>query len=285
MLALDVPDGLMNPAPAVDSLEAGGLAAHLYLNWYAASPSTVDFDPNWPPLDGMLRVAQAESLGWRAATVARTGGGGVVVARGSDGRGRALLRGGYTRPEASSRCGLAPEAGERIVAVPRSGGIVSEGWWRSWGGGWDPRSAPPGTTRLYLSPDVWALPQLMGALTVLLEERSEPWMIKAATRAESVGRPDAVVLYLADAAAFDAVVELCSGRVHPKPGPALTEQLAPGIAWAEDPGDGRSFGESRCLLVADALRRGGRSGFLDAVEAEFAAAGIDPARPHLRARS
>ena len=35
--------------------------------------------------------------------------------------------------------------------------------------------------------------------------------------------------------------------------PALTRRIAEGVAFAEDPGGGQSFGADRCRLVAEAL--------------------------------
>lgn len=264
------------------------LASFLYAQWYAAPRAETLMDPVWPPLEGMLRLAQGEALGWVPATAVGQGAGGVVVARSADGRARAALRGGYTHMADSQRTGLPVQAGENVMSVPRSGGVISEGWWRSWGGGWDPRTAPEGVTRVYLSPIMWELPRLVGELTVALEKSAEPWMVKVATQAQSLGRPDAVVVYLTSPASFGDIGQCAAGRVHNHAGPALTEPLSPGISWAQDPGDGTSFGESRCSLVAAALIHSqgedDRS-FLDAAAEEFAAAGLDPAAPHLGRRA
>lgn len=266
--------------------EANGaeLAEHLYARWYAASSTRVQFKAEWPPLAGMLRVSQGEALGWRPATVVRRGASGIVVTRDDTGRTRALLRGAYGHDQGDERTGLPPEVGETLVAVPRSGGVVSEGWWRAWGGGWDPRTAPGGTVRVYLRPDVMQLPALVGCLTAVLERRAAPWMMKVAADAGNLGRPDALVVYLTSRAAFDDITDCALGRVQYGPGPALTAPLAPGVAWADDPGDGQSFGESRCGLIATAI--GAAAGkdaddFLQAVWHTFVAAGLDPSAPHL----
>lgn len=261
-----------------------GLDTVLYRRWYAASRCRVALEPSWPPLEGMLRVAQVEALGFHPAVVVRSGAGGVAVGRDRLGRARALLRGAYAHA-ADTRAGLPPHVGEEILAVPRSGAVTSEGWWRTWGGGWDPRSAPERVLRLYLGAHVRELPALVGALTAALEQHAGPWMLKVTTHEDHLGRADAVVLYLRDRDAFDDVLRCSEGRVRPEPGPPLTEGLAPGVSWAEDPGDGRSFGESRCALVADAcVRAEGRDNdaFLQEVRNVFLTAGLDPAAPHLR---
>ncbi|WP_146073243.1 T3SS effector HopA1 family protein [Arthrobacter sp. N199823] len=271
--------------PAAESQD---LAATLYSHWYAAPLAESRVDPAWPPLEGMLRLAQGEALGWTPAIVIGHGAGGITVARAADGRARALLRGSYTHQEGSERTGLPAQAGEHIMAVPRSGGVVSEGWWRSWGGGWDPRSAPKDVTRVYLGPALWELPYLVGLLTVALETRSEPWMIKVLAQEHSLGRPDAMVIYVASTAAFGDIVECARGRVRTRPGPPLTEILAPGVSWAQEPGDGCSFGESRCSLMAGILQRTTNADdetFLGTASEEFLSAGLDPTAPHLRRRA
>jgi hypothetical protein len=45
--------------------------------------------------------------------------------------------------------------------------------------------------------------------------------------------------------------------------PALTLPLAPGLAFAEDPGGGESFGRHRCLLIADAAVIAAERGIAD----------------------
>lgn len=267
--------------------DAAELADHLYEHWYAAPAcAPVEFDPAWPPVTGMLRAGQAAVLRWTPATVARTAGGGVIVARDGAGRRHALLRGDYAHPAGSDRAGLLPQAGEDVLVLARSGAAVDGGWWRTWGGGWDPRTAPAGVTRVYLAPEPARLPALIGALTATLEGLGGPWLVKVGTEPATLARPDALVVYLDDGApARAAVAAGAAGLVRPEPGPPLTAPLAPGIAWAEDPGDGRSFGEVRCGLLAEALLGAtGRDAAqaLAAITQAFAAAGLDPAAPHLR---
>jgi len=265
-----------------------GLADRLYSRWYAGQHAHSALEAWWPPVAGMLRVAQSEKLGWQPAVVVRQAAGGVAVARDNSGRARALLRGGYAHTDGSDRAGLPLQVGEHVLAVPRSGGVESEGWWRTWGGGWDPRKAPDDAIRIYLCPEVSELPALVGCLTATLEQRSEPWLLKAAVQGQHLGRADAVVVYLRDKTAFHDIVGCARTRVRAEPGPPLTTPLAPGVAWAEDPGDGRSFGESRCEIVAAALKRtgdGDSDAFLRVTHDLFLAEGLDPAAPHLRGRS
>lgn len=67
--------------------------------------------------------------------------------------------------------------------------------------------------------------------------------------------------------------------------PAFTRQIAPGIALADQPGAGTSFGRHRCRLVAAGLVAAGHGAGpaerRGAVLATLRAAGLDPAALHL----
>jgi HopA1 effector protein family len=105
-------------------------------------------------------------------------------------------------------------------------------------------------------------------------------------------RADAGVLYiaLADAAAAMTIIpglhRAVSASLRPTT-PMFTKRLARGIAVAEDPGDGRSFGQHRCQLVAEGLVRAFQDGqtatedVTAAVAARFAEDGLLITRPWL----
>jgi len=105
-------------------------------------------------------------------------------------------------------------------------------------------------------------------------------------------RADAGVLYVAyrDLARTMALLVDLHGAVSSQLRPAtpmFTKPLARGLAVAEDPGDGRSFGQHRCRLVAEGLMRAlesGRTGFDDAataVASRFAEARVSVVQPWL----
>jgi hypothetical protein len=64
----------------------------------------------------------------------------------------------------------------------------------------------------------------------------------------------------------------------------MTEQVARGIAVADEPEDGSSFGQSRVLAIAKALKSLDPGDSFDTfkagVEDELFAEGFDPDRPH-----
>ena len=115
-------------------------------------------------------------------------------------------------------------------------------------------------------------------------------------RAELAGDPDAchrtdaaVITVQRDDLSTVARVALRLGERAPftlAPSvPAFTRQIAPGVALADQPGPGTSFGRHRCRLVAAGLVAAGHgAGAADrraAVLATLADAGLDPAALHL----
>ena len=69
--------------------------------------------------------------------------------------------------------------------------------------------------------------------------------------------------------------------------PLFTKRIAPGLALAEDPGNGDSFGTSRCRLIAEGLWSAYSRGLqseparIEDITAAFVRAGIAPDRPWL----
>lgn len=109
-------------------------------------------------------------------------------------------------------------------------------------------------------------------------------------------RADAGVLYVArvDLPTMRSLLPGLHAAVasHLRPSiPMFTKRLARGLAVAEDPGDGRSFGQHRCQLVAEGLVRAFESGktafgdVTDAIAARFADEGLVITRPWLNAGS
>lgn len=109
-------------------------------------------------------------------------------------------------------------------------------------------------------------------------------------------RADAGVLYVERREVAPTLALLPSLHADARTGlrsstPMFTKRLAPGLAVAEDPGDGRSFGQHRCQLIAEALvsafeaLAAGFDARLQAVVDRFADEGLSVARPWLNRRS
>jgi hypothetical protein len=133
---------------------------------------------------------------------------------------------------------------------------------------------------------------LVGEIEAALERRAIPFQFKCLAAPAAYTRSDAAVLYLARVH-FPLARELVAGvrqRVAAwlRPStPLFAKPLAPGLAVAEDPGDGSSFGLHRCGLLAEAIMEATR---IDrpsaddvgrALEAAFRRRGLSLAAPHL----
>lgn len=262
------------------------LADALYQRWYAARSPHASASRRWdPPAASAARAAHSGASTWSQdeTDVVATGIAGVVVVATPRGR-RALCRGEYVTT--SGRPGFPPRVGDRVRPLCRLGAVVQDGWWRTWGEGWDVQHPEASLVRLYLHPSAGAVAPLVHAVTGALAP-SNAWLLKVAPTPDGLSRPDAVVAYLAGPAREqdrDAVVAAVAGLTVGTP-PPLTERLGEGMGWAEDPGTGESFGEVRCSAIATAYTAmAGEvmsdAKWLDTLAHEFRSRGIDPAAPH-----
>ena len=130
---------------------------------------------------------------------------------------------------------------------------------------------------------------VLAALTGMLNEATIPYEYKCLSDESAYRRCDTGVLYL-HRDDLDRAREIACGVAVAHPGalkpraPALTAPIAPGVAWADDPGSGESFGMHRCGLIATGVVgafRNGATDVLACVRGEFEAAGLDFGRPHL----
>lgn len=257
----------------------------LYQHWYAVRSPHAPVSSHWdPPVATAARAVHRGAGDWTddEAEVLATGIAGVVVVATPRGR-RALCRGEYVTT--SGRPGFPPRVGDRVRSLRRLGAVVQDGWWRTWGAGWDQHQPGP-LVRVYLRPTSGSAAPLVHAVTSVLAE-GDSWLLKLAPTSEGLCRPDAVVAYLGGPARDqdrDEVVAAVRGLTAGAP-PPLTEPLGDGIGWAQDPGTGESFGEVRCTAIATAYKTLASNDtsageWLETVAAEFRCRGIDPAAPH-----
>jgi hypothetical protein len=168
--------------------------------------------------------------------------------------------------------GIRPPAGTPVAVSARRDSIAEPfGWWTTFGEAWATATQP--LVRLYWSVRPERLFALVETLTGGLDPGS-PWALKCPLDPERSRRPDAVVLYLpvdawprmrsSVADVYSSSRESLASSV-----PALTLQLEPGLALAEDPGD-ESFGTARCRMIAEGIVRAKTDG--EAEEAALARA-------------
>ncbi|HVR40589.1 MAG TPA: T3SS effector HopA1 family protein [Thermoanaerobaculia bacterium] len=146
-------------------------------------------------------------------------------------------------------------------------------------------------TRMYFHVTAASAPALLHALTSSLNRYKVPFTFKTLSNANAYTRADAAVLFFAKRY-FPIIADLIPRNLELRPRtPLFTKRLHDGIAIAEDPGAGQSFGESRCRLVAQAVwdtwtrSANDEDAKLRELELQFDRAGLSLERPWLRARS
>ncbi len=165
--------------------------------------------------------------------------------------------------------------------------------WQAWSKLWTHEHASAGSelVRLYLT----CAPHTSLHAISLVSDRAEqwevPWRLASTAMNTPVPAADATVLYL-PVATLDHLrpqLEQLVTDLQPflaSSVPALTLRIARGASLAQNPADGRSFGEHRCSLVArsalDSQQFHHREQVVRTMRA-FAEAGIDPRRPYLEA--
>ena len=150
--------------------------------------------------------------------------------------------------------------------------------------------------RLYWHVDPFGAETLVRELTRRFNRFQVPFRFKCLSYRELYDRYDSAVLFVGRRQ-WDITVLLVQelyGKVKDNLAPEtplFTKRIAPGLALAEDPGNGESFGTSRCRLVAEGLWNAYARGLqteaarIEDITAAFARAGIAPDRPWLTSGS
>lgn len=163
-----------------------------------------------------------------------------------------------------------------VAVLERADRAGADGWWRTWNTSWRPRH---GHARVLLSPVADRAPELVGLLTARL--RDVPYLLACPTQPARLASSGAAVLHLSRPSALTpALCDELAPVLRPD-SPPLCLPVAPGIALAQYPDNGMSFGEHRCHLLALALAvASGGATALDAIAEVFAAHGVDPSAPY-----
>lgn len=168
--------------------------------------------------------------------------------------------------------------GSGLLVLDRPDHVGPDGWWRTWSEGWL-RARRGRLARLLLTPEPEAVADLVRVLTTEPADPAWPWLLACPTDPAQLRSAGSVTLF---GPARAPLPEGLVARVAPllrEGSPPLCRPLARGLASAEDPGNGMSFGEHRCHLLALALA-GAAPDPLTEVARVFAEHGIDPAAPH-----
>lgn len=239
-------------------------------------------------LSGANSGSGAREPGWR---VMNCQAGSLVIERGG-------LRLWVTGAELYPTDGASMEPGAMVgVLMPNELLRLSPGFYMALGDEEFPVDGSAPIVRFYWNLRSGGAQQLIGELTRDLNSARIAFRLKVVSDPDRYFRCDAGVLYVLkdeydDASAlvgkaYRRVASMLKGST-----PALTKQLAPGLALAENPaGQLISFGMSRCLLLAEGIVDAAAIGMrttgetLAAVERRFAQAGISLETPYLNAGS
>jgi hypothetical protein len=177
-------------------------------------------------------------------------------------------------------------SGERLLragswVVQRNDVVGRDGWWRTWNDAWLPVRGRLDGVRVMFSPEPEKVAGFVRTVTGRLRTSAVPWLLACATDPRRLGRTAAATLYLPDADALPSELLRDVAPLLRDDVPPLCLPVAAGVALGRAPGNGMSFGEHRCHLVALALRTvTARRDPLAAVAEVFRTHGVDPAHPY-----
>jgi hypothetical protein len=229
------------------------IAGWLYQNWYTAQPDPEGRTHSTGPfndLRGVLRIATAASRRWQQGWVARQVAPNGLCLAGNKAATRQLQPGQYANV---ARPGLPLAPGDALV-VNELVDWVDEpsGFWFSQ----SPHGGPSNPLiRVYFNVGWQHLGHVLGEATARFDEAGTRYMLKCPVRADGLSRTDTLVVYAARERwqTFRPLLVDLASSLHGQlreATPPLTRIIAPGVAVAEDPGDGTSFGEARCRALA-----------------------------------
>ena len=263
------------------------LAQSLYATWWTAAAPGGSDEPLAGPLEAARRSAAPLEEGW---LVLASDGVRLVCARArrSTGGAPAMVQRAADAVAGSSRPGCPARPGDLVTLFAGSGGAdADDAWW--WAHSGEPVGSDP-LDRWYVNASASGAPAIVAATVALASEAGVALSLKCPPRASGFGRRDALVVYLPrrDRSRLAAVLPAWLAGVAPHvagEAPPMTGRLAPGIGFAEDPGQDISYGQLRCAQVAAAVARLRREPHPTASRrrAVLAAVGIDPDRPEVLA--
>jgi hypothetical protein len=193
--------------------------------------------------------------------------------------------------------GNAPAAGATVsVYCPKEFAAVTEPFYFAFGETPGDYQDDQTLARFYwnIRPD-WAA-SLTGSIVSRMNRFRVPFRMKCLADPASFPRRDGAVLYVARRLARNVAGMLAEPYRAIVPGlepgtPLLTRVLAPGVAFAEDPGGAESFGTHRARLIAEAINLAHIAGKqseadrLAELQRHFARNGLDLSRPYMSANA
>ncbi len=292
----DEPPVALPPDSQAGSALLTGLQSLLYNRCYShrISGPSLTFgnapDPEHPQkLSSANRAKARWDQGWQIYQMAANGQ--ISVLKGD--RQRPALPGEYILSEFT---GAAPLVGSTVTLhIPRESFTLQPGFYYMFSEVptdiWDENFL----IRFYFSCTPQGVLEAIAHLTSTLNRFQVPYRMKALTNSMDYTRTDTMVLYCAR-----RYFPLVARIIHSAPKSALeqlkptvplfTRALRPGVAIADDPGDGQSFGLHRCGILAEAMIEAWQQKLTDpdsmlaVAEARFAHHGLPLDKPYLSGR-
>jgi hypothetical protein len=271
------------PNEALDDPLVHALTDRLYARYYCRRSAPDEREKRASDMLETLGQANASRDGWDP--------GWDVVSR--DAHGNVVVRsGGRTRLAGADAWRNDDDGPERLALQRRrDDATLQADYYYAYGETLGDRYEELVDARVYLNVAPEAAPGWTRRATTLLNAYGVPFTFKALRYAAAYRRVDTCIVYVPRRyVAF--VAALFVDEAHTAGGlrsatPTFTRRLAPGIALADNPPGGISFGLFRMRLAAEAIVaawHGGVSGpreRMRAIGVQFRAAGLDPRRPWL----
>ena len=243
-----------------------------------------------PALSEANSTRERWDAGWQVYQILPSG---QILAH-KDGRTRALWPGEFLSTDAP---GMALRPGMNLsVFFMRETRTMQPGFYFAFGEAQAGELDNFSLARLYWNVRAEGAVTLMRTVTRGLNRFQVPFRLKSLTNSAFYTRNDAAVLYVdkrffrVTARVLADIYEEVSQHLRPD-APLFTKPLADGLALAEEPYTGESFGMQRCRILAEGIlsahARGARdeAARLEEVERHFAAYGLKLEAPYLNPRS
>jgi hypothetical protein len=228
--------------------------------------------------------------GWLIAEMLPTG----QIRASKNGRSRWIWPGEFVSRDIT---GLAPGIGTHVnIFFPKESTTMQPGFYFAYSKAFVDYTDDTNIIRFYWHVDEKGAPDLVRAISSNLNRFLVPYRFKVLNNLHAFNRSDAAVLFL-NKKYYRIVMELMpdiygkvKGGLNPEI-PLFSKQIAPGVGLAEDPGNGDSFGMSRCRMLAEGLWSAHSLDLqtvderFDEVSRQFERYGVSLARPYLNSGS
>ena len=238
--------------------QADVLADWLYLHWYSFPATAWDSAPIPPGRTNLIPALRASlaatgrwETGWVALQIMPNNA--CVAGRGK--LTRIVASGDYANV---ARPGVPVAPGDGLAVLDRFDWVDEPtGFW----GARSLEAEPPHPhKRVYWSVGWDSVGTVLRRLVPVLDAAERPWSLKCPSQAAEFARVDSLVVYVAQAdwPVFEPPIRALAPRLaaYLRDGvPPLTLPLARGVALADSPAQTQSFGQSRCVALADGVRK------------------------------